>query len=130
MIAWDGGRCVEGLCLAGPHCGSGQVETDADGPAHMKVSPEIDIAVVDGRICEIVLGESVFFEGEQLIGHDILETASILLFGEPGTEYSVLPNGSELAIVAGRRLDYDLELWGSDGLVTSVHLQDYTWIEE
>ncbi len=129
MIAWDGGRCVEGLCLAGPHRGTGQVETDPDGLAYMNVSAEIDIALVDGRICEIVLRESVFFEGEQLIGHDILETASILLFGEASTEHSVFPNGSELAIVSGRRLDYDLELWGSDGLLTSVHLQDYTWIQ-
>jgi len=105
------------------------VETDPSALTYVEVSAEIEVTVVGGRICEMVLREAVFFEGKQLMGQDINEVAYLLLVGEPPTERSILPDGSELAIIAGRRHDYDLEVWGRDGLVTSVHLQDYSWIE-
>ena len=131
MIVWDGGRCVEGFCLA-DRLPDGLIEPapDDDGGADLQIGPELKVSLADGRITTIQIFEVLVFQGEQLIGQEVEEVARLLFDSDPEREEFLLPNGAVLSIVSGRRRDFELQLWAWDDHVQHVDLQDFDWIED
>ena len=131
MIVWDGGRCVEGFCLA-DRMPDGFITPPPDeyGHSHWDNGPELKVSLVHGRITTIQMFEVLFFQGEQLIGQQIDEVARLLFESEREREESLLPSGAVLSIVSGRRRDFDVQLWAWDDEVRHVDLQDFDWIED
>lgn len=101
---------------------------DEDGLCQVEVDG-LRLSLVDGRISQICAEGSLFFDGEDLIGRSVNEVATLLMSGEVADETYLHDDGSVLNIISGRRRDFEVSVWGNDGRVTMICVEDYTWIE-
>lgn len=123
MIVWDGGRCVEGFCLALPADVTMASDPDEYGLAYATVDEGIELGLIDGRVCSIRVSGSVFFEGDELIGDDLHRVAARLFEEITEEQELILPNGSMLTTVGGRRRDFSIEVWATTEAVSTIQLR-------
>ncbi len=129
MVVWNGGRCVEGFCLAAPADVATASAADEFGISHAQVDEALELGLVDGRVFSIRMAESIFYRGDELIGDDVQRVADLLIDGTIEEQAFILPDGSTLTVIGGRRHDFDIEVWGASEGVSSVHITDFEWIE-